>query len=209
MKKILLVALLLTSIKLFAQVNFILGPQVNFDSEAIERNYEYEFIFPSLFWEVNYNNLGIGMSYSTNLLKEKSLYGIHEYDWNMDWEATFDFKYHLLGTDKIIDPFTEISFGTKTNNMLRPYKRHNNAWKEDSSGVYRLTKESKSINDQSIQSFSIIGNVSGGFNINFQDFFIGCKVGVQFFNSDSYKLVQDKDINTYPYRISILTGYRL
>lgn len=208
MKKVLLIALLLASVKSFTQVNLVIGPQVNFDSEAIERNYEYEYIFPSFFWEINYNNLGIGMSYTTNILKEKSIYEIQEYDWYIDWEATFDFKYHLLSTDKIFDPFTEISFGTKTNNMLRPYKRHNNAWKEDDSGVYRLTKESKGINSQSIQSFSIIGKVSGGFNINFQNYFIGCKVGIQIFNSNSFQLVQDKEIYTYPYRISILTGYR-
>lgn len=207
MRKIFLILILLMATSAFSIEGFILGSQINSDASQLDDTFGSGNITPSLFWEIYNKNLGFGMTYTTNLLKEDSFKDNDDYDWFLDSEATIDLKYHILGTKNNIAPYTNLSFGVKSNNMLRYYQRHTSNWEKGDDGKYKFTGSGDSIKAQSLQSFHLIGRISAGLNLKFNDFFVGGNIGVLVIDNQLYNILNEVDEVLDQYRISIQVGY--
>lgn len=209
MKKHITFILLLFPFSLFSDLSFSFGTTVNNDIDKLEQFNVPHIVTPSLFWEISNDKIGIGMTYVVNLIKAETRHEKKENDWFLKWEALIDFKYHFLGTNNFIDPYTEISMGLKLNNLITSYERASDSWiLGDDGNYYYDSKRSGKINKHSLQSVNIISYASAGANLNFKNSFIGAKVSLALSDSNIYNISLNYIEFIRNYRISFLAGYR-
>lgn len=119
MKKTILVVFLFTLVgfSVFAnhvRVGFI--SVLEFDEKPVYETVVEEYhagdnVFPGFYWEVIPHHIGYGMTGNVRFDRQESLLPEEDYQWYMDWIATWDFRYHPLRWS-FIDPFIEIGFGS-------------------------------------------------------------------------------------------------
>lgn len=187
---------------------FLLGTQVHSDNSNLENLNSLETPYASIYWELYAKNFGFGMTYSFSGHKEEAFMDKVEYDWFLYWESTIDMKYHLLGTSNWIDPFTEISLGVRANNQLWYYSKYISNWEKDSDGNYIYNYSGDSISGQTFQNIHLIGRLNAGINFNFDNYFIGGKLGINLLDNDVFNYLDEKLDILKAYRLSVLIGYK-
>lgn len=185
-KYCLLATILLSSTSLFSEVNFNIGPQITLDNVLEFSGNEDKFTNIGLFWEINSNNFGIGMSCDLKLISQKSFSEERDQDWLIDWSSTADLKYYFLPKKYLISPYLGISLGTKTLNLIEYYDMHDSGWEKDESGKYIMTKTGKDAEGKSLQSISVIALINLGANINIKNNIIGIKLASNVLNNSIY-----------------------
>lgn len=208
MKKLIIILLFLST-NLFSNVGVKIGSQINNNNSNFNELTSSGTLTPSIFWEIYRESFGFGMTYTANLIKKDSLIDTIDYDWFIDWEATFDMKYHILGTQNNIDPYTELSFGFAASNMAKYYKRNDSYWEKGEDGKYYYNSEKGRIyENKSLQTIEMIGRVNAGINFNFKKTFIGVKTGVAILNNQLYSVKGELDEILDSYRLSFILGYK-
>jgi hypothetical protein len=94
------------------------------DYEAIvEQFHSGENIFKGFYWEVIPNHIGYGMTCNFLFDRQESALPEVDYQWTMDWIATWDFRYHPLRWS-FIDPFVEFGLGSAGKVDITDYEEH-------------------------------------------------------------------------------------
>lgn len=208
MKKVIII-LIFISTNLFSNMGINIGSQVNNSNNDYDELISSGTITPSIFWEIYKENFGFGMTYTVDLIRMDSNAKSVDYDWFIDWESTFDMKYHILGTKNDIDPYAELSFGLAASNMTQYYKRNDSYWEEGPDGKYYYNEEKgKNYGNQSLQTMEIIGRFNAGVNFNYKKMFIGAKAGVAVLNNQFYSVKGDLEDVLESYRLSFILGYK-
>jgi hypothetical protein len=78
---------------------------------VVEEYHAGDNVFPGFYWEVIPDHIGYGMTGNVRFDRQESLVPEVDYQWYMDWIATWDFRYHPLRWS-FIDPFVEIGLGS-------------------------------------------------------------------------------------------------
>jgi hypothetical protein len=82
------------------------------DFEAIaEEFHSGDNVLKGFYWEVIPDHIGYGMTCNFLFDRQESLLPEVDYQWTMDWVATWDFRYHPLRWS-FIDPFVELGLGS-------------------------------------------------------------------------------------------------
>jgi hypothetical protein len=118
MKRIIVTVTLLTFLAsgLFAdsvRLGFIGG--VDFASKPdydtiVEEFHTGDNVLKGFYWEVIPHHVGYGMTCNFLFDRQESLIPEVDYQWYMDWIATWDFRYHPLRWS-FVDPFVEFGMG--------------------------------------------------------------------------------------------------
>jgi hypothetical protein len=77
---------------------------------VVEEFHSGDNVLKGFYWEVIPDHIGYGMTCNFLFDKQESLIPEVDYQWTMDWIATWDFRYHPLRWS-FIDPFVEIGLG--------------------------------------------------------------------------------------------------
>ena len=120
MKKTILVVFLFTLVgfSVFAnhvRVGFI--SVLEFDEKPVYETVVEEYhagdnVFPGFYWEVIPHHIGYGMTGNVRFDRQESPVPEVDYQWYMDWIATWDFRYHPLRWS-FIDPFASGRMGSQ------------------------------------------------------------------------------------------------
>jgi hypothetical protein len=131
MKKMILAAALISVLVFGAfadNVRFGLIGGVEFaekpDYDAVvEQFHTGENVLRGFYWEVIPDHIGYGMTCNFDFDRQPSLLPEVDYQWTMDWVATFDFRYHVLRWS-FLDPFVEFGLGSAGKVDITDYEEH-------------------------------------------------------------------------------------
>jgi hypothetical protein len=175
-KWILAVLLLVSASMLFADglrlgatvdAEFLERPDFEDVSAAIE---EPQNLIPGLYWEWAGRNLGFGM---TCLIDVDTLDGTVPQVW-LNWLATADLRYHLLGSDIVLDPFVEAGFGAAGRSDITDHE-----------------KAGTGTNDYTPTHLSLFGQVGGGLAVKLSLLQLGARLDWRFWNGAVPGATQD------------------
>jgi hypothetical protein len=113
-------------------------------------------IAPGLYWEAIRGNFGYGMTGLVAFNRMDPATEGTDYDWYMDWIASFDLRYHFLRRF-VLDPFVEMGVG--------------------SAGRVQLSGEDDPLN------LSIFAQVGGGLAIRLRGVHLGTRVLYRMLNN--------------------------
>jgi hypothetical protein len=180
MKKWIVVAvLLLVTAMLFADglrvgaslnAEFLDRPDVEAFKIAIDEPMN---LIPGLYWEVTGKNLGFGMSYLLDVETTDVAAPVYKEIW-LDWIATADLRYHILGSEAFLDPFVEAGFGAAGRSDITNYE-----------------KVGTGTNDYTPTNLSLFGQVGGGMAVKLSLLQVGAKLDWRFWNGAMPGATQD------------------
>ena len=130
-------------------------------------------LIPGLYWEVAGKNLGFGMTYLLDV--EKGDIPVDPFTGVfLDWIATADLRYHILGSDAFLDPFVEAGFGAAGRSDITNYE-----------------KVGAGTNDYTPTNLSLFGQVGGGLAVKLAVLQVGAKLDWRFWNGAMPGATQD------------------
>ena len=130
-------------------------------------------LVPGLYWEVAGRNLGFGMTYLVDV--EKGDIAVDPFTGVfLDWIATADLRYHILGSEVLLDPFVEAGFGAAGRSDMTDYE-----------------KAGAGENDYTPTNLSLFGQVGGGLALKLSLLQLGAKFDWRFWNAAVPGAIQD------------------
>ena len=94
------------------------------DYEAVAEEFHAgDNVQKGFYWEVIPNHIGYGMTCNFLFDRQESLLPEVDYQWTMDWIATWDFRYHPLRWS-FIDPFVEFGLGSAGRVDITDYEEY-------------------------------------------------------------------------------------
>ena len=180
MKKYIVVALLLLATSMLFAEGLRIGASLNLefmdrpDVEAFQIAIDDPTnLIPGLYWEVAGKKLGFGMTYLLDV--EKADIAVDPFTGVfLDWIATADLRYHVLGSETFLDPFVEAGFGAAGRSDITNYK-----------------KAGSGTNDYTPTNLSLFGQVGGGLAVKLSLFQLGTKLDWRFWNGAMPGATQD------------------
>jgi len=90
---------------------------------VVEELHSGENVQRGFYWEVIPDHIGYGMTCNFLFDRQESLIPGVDYQWTMDWIATWDFRYHPLRWS-FIDPFVEFGLGSAGRVDITDYEEY-------------------------------------------------------------------------------------
>jgi hypothetical protein len=131
MKKAIIAVILMTLLGIGAFADHVrmgLIGAVEFDAKPdydtiVEEFHNGDNVLNGLYWEVVPDHMGYGMTCNWQFDREVSVIPEVDYQWYLDWIATFDFRFHPLRWS-FIDPFLEFGLGSAGKVDITDYEEY-------------------------------------------------------------------------------------
>lgn len=141
----------------FAEPPSLEGVVMEFDERAN--------LIPGMYWEYVPKNLGIGMTALLDLNRSSAPAPVYHELW-LDWIASLDLRYHLLGGHAVLDPFLEAGFGAAGRSDVTDYEA-----------------ASAGANDYTPTNLSLFGQVGAGLAFRLWVLQVGAKADWRFWSA--------------------------
>jgi hypothetical protein len=90
---------------------------------VVEAFHSGENVQKGFYWEVIPERIGYGMTCNFDFDRQESPIPEVDYQWTMDWVATWDFRYHPLRWS-LVDPFVEFGLGSAGRIDITDYEEY-------------------------------------------------------------------------------------